>query len=92
MSWAPCIPFILSSSGDSNDAYRGIQRDIALKAPMKDFIAVQVFGLPTLASADVLWLVGEITPPHQFQPRIMHFFGQMKVFCGFKVRLLSFNL
>ena len=51
---ARCIPLILSSRGDNRDPYRGMQRDIALNAPMKDFIAVHVFGLLTDARADIL--------------------------------------
>ena len=54
MSWLPCKPLIASSKGDTNDAYLGMQRETALKLPMNERMAVQVFGGLTEASAEML--------------------------------------
>ena len=50
---APWIPLILSSRGDRRKEYRGKHREIALNAPINDFIAVHVLGLFTEDRADI---------------------------------------
>ena len=78
-----------SCSGDKMLAYFGMHLEIALKAPINDRMAVQVFGCATDASADMRWVLGERVPFDQSQPKTVTFAGQITVFCGDMVRLFS---
>ena len=68
-----------------------MHRDTARKAPMNDFMEVQVKGLATLARLDTLCDDGVITPPRHIHPKMVQTFGQMKVLSGLSVRLFAFS-
>ena len=71
---------IESSRGATNEAYRGMHFDRALKAPIKEHMDVQVVGGDTVISGEVLCLHGVSVPAFHFQPKMVVSKGQIQVF------------
>ena len=60
---------------------------MALKPPIKDRMAVHVFGGATDARAEIRCVFGESVPSIQSHPKIIVFLGHIQVFEGDKVKL-----
>lgn len=66
-----------------------MHREIALKAPINDLMALQVFGGSTAAKGDILCGLTVIVPCDHTHPSTVAVVGQMKVFGADKVKLFS---
>ena len=77
--WEPLRPLIDSSNGEARLEYLGIQRDIALKAPMNDRILLHVLGGSVESKGVILCGEIEIVPDVHFHPRTLKVLGHTRV-------------